>query len=78
MNYAGFITDYKLDAMDTCNETIEITEDRDKNTMSYNATHRIDIPPRESDPRVFRASLGHKVQHKFRANTKYEFFNSPR
>ena len=78
MNYAGYLIDYKYDAMDTCNETVEITEDRDKNAMSYNDSHRIDIPPRESDTRVFRASLGHKVQHSFRPNAKYEFFNSPR
>ena len=56
--------------------TLDEVEDRHKNLLTYDDTFDIDCP--ESDIVKYRATLGHKANHKFDANTKFCFVKSPR
>ena len=46
------------------NMTEDEKDDINKNLMSYNETHIIDIPPDLTPIHKYRASLGHKVNSK--------------
>lgn len=76
--YAGFI----LDNDDTGlmpNMTKAEVEDHHKNWLTFNDTHMVDIPPFYTSIISYRASLGHKANHRF-VNTNLEFckINHPR
>ncbi|XP_065829174.1 histone-lysine N-methyltransferase SETD7-like [Oscarella lobularis] len=47
-------------------------------TISLDSETVIDIPPSCSDVAAYCASLGHKANHSFEANCKYDLFDHPR
>eukprot|EP00118_Oscarella_pearsei_P004841 m.21322 g.21322 ORF g.21322 m.21322 type:complete len:260 (+) comp28160_c0_seq2:733-1512(+) len=47
-------------------------------TISLDSDTVIDIPPAFADTSIYCASLGHKANHSFEANCKYDLFDHPR
>lgn len=62
--------------------THQIVDDRDwsfnDNTISLNQETVIDVPKELSSTNSYCASLGHKANHSFRPNCKYDRFHHPR
>lgn len=78
--YAGLLDPLKDCAIYCrCNLTLDVQEDAHRNLMSLNDYYDIDIPPSMWDIAVYRASLGHKVNHHFhKTNTVYGTMKHPR
>lgn len=49
-----------------------------KNMISFNKTFTLDVPRPYDDLKRYKASLGHKANHSFKANAKFTFLNHPR
>merc|ERR1719150_391346 len=60
--------------------TAEERQDAHKNLMSYSDDYSIDIPPRYTSIRDYRATLGHKANHQFEGkdNVGFDFLTTPR
>ena len=66
--YGGFVVKYSKEQL-LWNHTCD---NRFKNLLQLNVTHYLDLPaPPYDDISVYRASLGHKINHSFKPNTKY-------
>ncbi len=73
--YAGApLYDYSTVIFD--NMTRAQKEDRHKNLLTFNKEYDLDVF--ETDAVKYRASLGHKANHRFGGNTKFCFVKSPR
>jgi [histone H3]-lysine4 N-methyltransferase len=58
--------------------TIDEREEAHKNLLSYNKVFDLNVPPPMDDILVYRATVGHKVNHSFRPSTKFDFAKNPR
>ena len=76
-NEAFFLT-WLLQSLYRANMTREERELAHKNLLSYNNDYDLDIPPHMDDIMVYRATLGHKVNHSFQPNTRFGFAKNPR
>ena len=59
-------------------QTITAEDDYFKNIIKLNRSYRIDVPPGYDRIETYRASLGHKSNHRFKNNAHYEKVKSPR
>ena len=75
--YAGQLLE-DSNSMYTPNMTIDERENRHKYLLTFNDTYDLDIPPEFEDIQVYRASLGHKINHSFKGNTRFCHVKSPR
>ena len=58
--YAGTLV-FDEGKLHTDNMTMEEMEDAQKNLLTYNNVYTLDIPPKYTNIKAYRASLGHKV-----------------
>lgn len=76
--YAGLRV-YDEDLLYLDDMTPQQIEDAHKNLMSFDDDYSLNIPPKMSFLHQYRASLGHKAQHKFKnVNVEFVFFKHPR
>ncbi len=67
-----------MDIRYSLSQSHSVTESYNKNLIKWGSHMRIDVPYGYEDVSVYRASLGHKANHRFDNNGEYEYYKSPR
>ena len=60
------------------NMTSQEAEERQKNLLTFNSTHDVDLPAPYDNIVNYRATLGHKANHSFMPNARFARVKNPR